>query len=197
MVYERRVGAIDGRKRVILQGLDHISIVTAASTHAVVLSWLGKTMDARIGQTPVNADVRLHLMLVGFLAALLALAPLIALLSRLFRLRLAEPRTLALTAGGDSTPAEPRVNMPRWLGLLALPLALGAGLIGLWAALPTSFWAPDKRIAQPKASPTASPTPMPIRKRPVAKWLAPAPCATMAASNASPPTKRLSAASPP
>lgn len=163
MVYERRVGAIDGRKRVILQGLDHISIVTAASTHAVVLSWLGKTMDARIGQTPVNADVRLHLMLVGFLAALLALAPLIALLSRRFRLR----------------------------------LALGAGLIGLWAALPTSFWAPDKRIAQPKASPTASPTPMPIRKRPVAKWLAPAPCATMAASNASPPTKRLSAASPP
>src|SRR5487761_2145364 len=85
--YQCEVNATDLRKRVILPGLDHISIVTAASTHDVVIQWLGKTVDARIGQTPVNADVRLHWMLVGFLAALLAIAPLIRLLALAFRLR--------------------------------------------------------------------------------------------------------------
>ena len=131
-------GAADGRKRVILQGLDHISIVTAASTHAVVISWLGKTVDARIGRAPVNADVRLHWMLLGFLAALLAIAPLIALLSRLLRLQLAEPQALIVAPGEQRGGAA-----ARWLGLLALPLALGAALASLWAALPTSLWAPD------------------------------------------------------
>jgi pimeloyl-ACP methyl ester carboxylesterase len=153
--YQCATSSTDWRKRVILQGLDHISIVTAASTHAVVLAWLGKTVDARIGQTPVNADVRLHWMLLGFLAALLATAPLIRLLSMLFRLRPPRPRAArALTADAGETEGVGETAgageagaalgaWPRWLGLLALPVSLAVALLALWAALPTSFWAPD------------------------------------------------------
>ncbi len=145
--YQCEVNAYDWRKRVILPGLDHISIVTAASTHDVVLAWLGKTVDPRIGQTPVNADTRLHWMLVGFLAALLAIAPIIKLLSMLFRLQPAEARTTAADVvdtedsedGGDVV----KRGMPRWRGYLALPAAQLVALVALWAALPRSFWASD------------------------------------------------------
>ncbi|HEX9036184.1 MAG TPA: alpha/beta fold hydrolase [Ktedonobacterales bacterium] len=140
-VYQCQAIPGDARKRVVLQGLDHISIVTAASTHAVTLTWLGKTVDPRIGKTPVNADTRLHWMLLGFLAALLAVGPIIALLSRLFRLQLATPPTLSLAQGrsADAATAAP----PRWLGLAALPVALGVALLALRVALPSDFWAPD------------------------------------------------------
>ncbi len=136
--YQCETNAYDWRKRVILPGLDHISIVTAASTHDTVLAWLRQTVDPRIGQTPVNADTRLHWMLVGFLAALLAIAPLIRLLGMAFRLQPAAPRARA----ADATEDEPG-GMPRWMGFLALPGALLVALVALWAALPQSFWAPD------------------------------------------------------
>ncbi len=136
--YQCEINATDWRRRVILPGLDHISIVTASSTHDVVLAWLGKTVDPRIGQTPVIADLRLHWMLIGFLAALLAVAPLIRLLSMLFRIHPAWVRVW---------PAEPvdgrPAGMPRWMGILALPAALLVALVALWAALPRSFWGPD------------------------------------------------------
>jgi pimeloyl-ACP methyl ester carboxylesterase len=137
--YQCQVNAADWRRQVILPGIDHISIVTAASTHDITLAWLGKTVDPRIGQAPVNADTRLHWMLVGFLAALLAVAPIIKLLTIAFRLQPAEARGAGDTGDGEGAPE----TMPRWLGFLALPVALLAALLALWLALPTDFWAPD------------------------------------------------------
>jgi pimeloyl-ACP methyl ester carboxylesterase len=140
--YQCEINAADWRRRVILPGLDHISIVTAASTHDTVLAWLAQTVDPRIGQTPVNADTRLHWMLVGFLAALLAVAPLIKLLSMAFRL---QPATARLRVEDELEAEEageaPR-SLPRWEAYLALPGALLAALGALRLALPDSFWAP-------------------------------------------------------
>ena len=134
------------RKRVILPGLDHISIVTAASTHNIVIQWLGKTVDPRIGQTPVNGDVRLHWMLVGFLAALLAVWPLMKLLALVFRLRpieLAAPGSTATGEAQGEAQSEARPGVSRWAGFGAIAGALALGLLGLRLALPTSFWASD------------------------------------------------------
>jgi pimeloyl-ACP methyl ester carboxylesterase len=140
--YQCQTSATDQRKRVILPGLDHISIVTAASTHNVVIKWLGTTVDARIGQTPVNADVRLHWMLLGFLAALLAVGPLIKLLALAFGVQ--PPHD---TATHDIAPsAERQTNSaPRLLGFAALAGTLTAALLALRMALPSSFWAQDPR----------------------------------------------------
>src|SRR5579859_5785976 len=125
--YQCEINASDWRKRVILPGLDHISIVTATSTHDVVVAWLEKTVDPRIGQAPVIADLRLHWMLIGFLAALLAVAPLIRLLSMLFGIHPAWVRVW---------PAEPvdgrPAGAPRWMGIVALPAALLVALAALW-----------------------------------------------------------------
>ncbi|HEX8997353.1 MAG TPA: alpha/beta fold hydrolase [Ktedonobacterales bacterium] len=146
-LYQCKVSATNQRKRIILPGLDHISIVTAASTHDAVIQWLGATVDPRIGKTPVNADVRLHWMLVGFLAALLAVAPLIKLLALGFRLRPAQGQAIAaISAPGASPASQPSgdpTGLPRLLGFGALAATLGAALLGLRAALPSSFWAPD------------------------------------------------------
>lgn len=155
--YQCEVNAADWRKRVILPGLDHISIVTAASTHDVVIQWLGQTVDSRIGQTPVNADNRLHWMLVGFLAALLAIVPLVKLLSLAFRLRPAPDgpdEAVEATDGVELVAGEPQTELteeqeaptpglPRLLGFGALIGSLALGLVALRLALPSSFWGPD------------------------------------------------------
>lgn len=133
--YQCEVNKNDARKQVILPGLDHISIVTAASTHNTVIQWLGATVDSRIGKTPVNADTRLHWMLLGFLAALLAVAPLVKLLSLALRLRPAQDAIAVEDA--------PAGGLPRLLGFGALAGALAVALVGLHAALPDSFWASD------------------------------------------------------
>lgn len=147
--YQCQTAATDQRERIILPGLDHISIVTAASTHSAVIHWLGATVDHRIGAAPVNADTRLHWMLVGFLAALLAVAPLIKLLALAFRLPQPQASAesdatlaIATTDGLAATPPEAR-GMPRLLGFGAIVGALALGLVALRLALPSSFWAPD------------------------------------------------------
>jgi hypothetical protein len=138
-VYTCQTHTTDQRKRVILPGLDHISIVTAASTHDTVIQWLGATVDRRIGSAPVNADVRLHWMLAGFIAALLAVGPLIQLLALALRLRPAQHReALAAAPAGDSPAVASAL-----LGFGALGGALVAALLALRAYLPSSFWAAD------------------------------------------------------
>jgi pimeloyl-ACP methyl ester carboxylesterase len=139
--YQCQVNATNARKQVILPGLDHISIVTAASTHNTVIQWLGATVDARIGKTPVNADTRLHWMLLGFVAALLAVAPLVRLLSLGLRLRPAQEDDAI--DGANTVEGERPSGLPRLLGFGALAGALTVALLGLHAALPSSFWASD------------------------------------------------------
>jgi len=137
--YQCAVNANDARKEIILPGLDHISIVTAASTHAAVIQWLGATVDPRIGRTPVNADTRLHWMLLGFLAALLAVAPLVRLLALAFRLQPAQDDAPPPTSLEGERPR----GLPRLLGFGALAGSLALALLALHAALPSGFWAPD------------------------------------------------------
>ena len=141
--YQCGASAVTERRRVVLAGLDHISIVTAGSTHAVVLGWLRATVDPRIGTVPVNTDARLHWMLLGFLAAALASLPLLALGAAALRLR---PRV----AGGAGTsprtgPTEEsmRPPVPGWLALLAYGGVLVGALALLKLYLPASFWAPE------------------------------------------------------
>lgn len=141
--YQCALNTPDARRQIILPGLDHISIVTAASTHDAVIQWLGATVDPRIGKAPVNADVRLHWMLLGFVAALLAVAPLVRLLSLALRLRPArDDATLAASDAPVLEGGRPG-GLPRWLGFGALGGALALALLALRAALPSSFWGPD------------------------------------------------------
>jgi pimeloyl-ACP methyl ester carboxylesterase len=127
----------DARERQVLPGLDHISIITAASTHAVVLRWLGATVDPAIGRVPVNTDVRLHWLLLGFLAAALATLPLIALAAA--GLRLTDER--GASALEQDTPGVG--TFPTWRGLAAFTGALVAALVVLRLWLPSDFWAPE------------------------------------------------------
>lgn len=126
------------RRRVVLGGLDHISIVTAGSTHAVVLGWLHTTVDPRIGAVPVNPDARLHWMLLGFLAAALATLPLLALGAAALRLR-----PVAASDADSVLPASARPPVPGWLALLAYGGSLAGALALLKLYLPASFWAPE------------------------------------------------------
>jgi hypothetical protein len=139
------------RQRIILPGLDHISIVTAGATHAAVVAWLGAYVDAHIGTVAANADVRLHWMLLGFLAAALALFPLIAIGSRLLGGR---------AARSDLQPASASVapSPPVWLDLAVLSGALIGGLLALRMLLPQSFWAPTPLhfLAQQVSADTAT-----------------------------------------
>ncbi|MDE3228684.1 MAG: alpha/beta fold hydrolase, partial [Chloroflexota bacterium] len=141
--YQCATSATDARRQIILPGLDHISIVTAASTHAAVIEWLGATVDPRIGHAPVNADTRLHWMLLGFVAALLAVAPLVRLLSLALRLRPARDDATLPSADSASADGERAGGAPGWLGFGALAGALGLALLALRVALPASFWGPD------------------------------------------------------
>jgi dienelactone hydrolase len=135
-------GAQDYRERTVLPGLDHISIVTAASTHARTIAWLHDHVDARIGAVPVDADVRLHWMLLGFLAAILATLPILALGSAALRLAPAGSGRLP-GARAESSDAPPRsTGVPIWRALALLAAALAAALLTLHVVLPASFWDP-------------------------------------------------------
>jgi dienelactone hydrolase len=126
------------RRRVVLPGLDHISIITAGSTHAAALNWLHSTVDPRIGTVPVNPDARLHWMLLGFLAAALATLPLLGLGAVAFKLRPAPAGD-----GAGATAESHRPPVPGWLALLAYGGALAGALALLKVYLPSSFWAPQ------------------------------------------------------
>jgi hypothetical protein len=146
------VAPLAERRRQVLAGLDHISIVTAASTHAATIQWLHETVDARIGATAVHADDRLHWLILAFLSAALALLPLLSLGS--YALRLAPSRVVGAEGGpvqlintqGVPPMAQGSAGV-RWapLGacLGACLAALASALLLLRLYLPADFWAPE------------------------------------------------------
>jgi len=128
----------------VLSGLDHISIVTAASAHAATILWLHETVDARIGATAIHADDRLHWLILAFLSAALALLPLLSLGSYTLRLapaRIADPREAIGTL--DSSMATQTVPRVRWALLGACLAALASAVLLLRLYLPADFWAPE------------------------------------------------------
>lgn len=136
--YQCQMTAYNARERIILPGLDHISIVTAASTHDVVLTWLHDTVSARIGTTTVNADVRLHWMLIGFLAAILALVPFLRLGAIALEIRSGPRHPRAISHHEEEQQGiHPAVVFGLLTGVLLLGLAILRGI------LPTDFWAPE------------------------------------------------------
>jgi pimeloyl-ACP methyl ester carboxylesterase len=120
------------RMRMVLPGLDHIGIVTANSTHSVLLSWLRQTVDPRIGAAPVNADARLHWLLVGVLAGGLALLPLLGLAAT----------ALGLAGGDVRRNRGSAKRFVTWRGWAALIGAQVLGLVVLRLWLPLDFFAP-------------------------------------------------------
>lgn len=120
------------RMRIVLPGLDHVGIVTAASTHAALLSWLRQTVDSHIGATPVDADARLRWLLVGILAAGLALLPLLGLAAS----------ALGLAGGVVRAHRESAGRFATWRAWVALISALVLGLAALRLWLPWDFFAP-------------------------------------------------------
>jgi pimeloyl-ACP methyl ester carboxylesterase len=136
-------GATGHRERIILPGLDHISIVTAQSTHTAILRWLGAQVDTRIGAVPVNANVRLHWMLLGFLAAGLATFPTLALGAA--ALKHARGRSGFASRDGIGPTSGPATDqrLPAWRGLALLAGTLGLALVTLHLLLPADFWAPS------------------------------------------------------
>lgn len=133
-VYSCNVSSPYPRSRIVLPGLDHISIVTAASTHAAVLHWLQKTVDPRIGAVPVNADARLHWFLLGVLSAALAIVPLVSLGA--FAVGKLQP-------AAERLPESETVSRPMWRGIALVAGALAAALLVIRLWLPTNFWAPE------------------------------------------------------
>lgn len=133
-VYSCNTSSPYPRSRIVLPGLDHISIVTAASTHTAVLHWLQKTVDSRIGSAPVNADARLHWFLLGVLAAALAIVPLVSLGAAAAGTLQPAPVTLP-----EANPVRP----PLWQGIALIAGALVAALVVTRIWLPTDFWAPE------------------------------------------------------
>jgi pimeloyl-ACP methyl ester carboxylesterase len=121
--YERRVA--------FLPGLNHISILTASSTQVALLAWLHETANPAISSAYVIADEQLHWMLLGMLAAALAVFPLMSLGGIALRLT-------GLEGEMPGISDRARVNWPRSLGVTAgaLAVACTVGLIGLmWVPL--------------------------------------------------------------
>ncbi|HEX8036698.1 MAG TPA: alpha/beta fold hydrolase [Ktedonobacterales bacterium] len=128
------------RQREVLPGLDHISIITAGSTHTMILQWLGATVDPSITSNRVVGDARIHWMLFGLFGAALGALALIGLGSTWLRLAPAAGEvTAAATAHAEHSPSR-RALWPR-LGVIAGALAIGLAAMRWW--LPTDFWLPE------------------------------------------------------
>lgn len=126
------------RERVVLSGLDHISIITAGSTHATILRWLGAVVDSRIMASSVIGDARIYRLLIGFFAATLAALAVLSLCAGALR----------LSMGGDRAIVSSDARAPTNLDSLRARVALFAGvliaaLIVLRVWLPSDFWAPE------------------------------------------------------
>ncbi|MGZ3679227.1 MAG: alpha/beta hydrolase [Ktedonobacterales bacterium] len=128
------------RQREVMPGLDHISIITAGSTHTTILKWLGTTVDPSITSNHVVGDARIHWMLFGLLGAALGALGLIGLGSTWLRLA---------PAGGEVTPAATEnaehstSGWSLWPRLGVIAGALAVGLVAMRWWLPTDFWLPE------------------------------------------------------
>ncbi len=136
------------RERVVLNGLDHISIITAGSTHATILRWLGTTVDPAINARGVIADARMHWLLLGFLAAAVGALALLSGASTVLGL---SPASVARRSsdgrhgkdGGDGSGPPAEHIWPGWkpLAVIAGSLAITLLVTRLW--LPSDFWASE------------------------------------------------------
>ena len=126
------------RERVVLNGLDHISIITAGSTHATILRWLGTTVDPAISARGVIGDARLHWLLLGFLAAAVGALALVSAASAALGLLPVGTRVIETENESSGERA-----WPLWKRLATIggALTLALFVIRLW--LPTDFWAPE------------------------------------------------------
>ena len=125
------------RERRVLGGLDHISIITAGSTHTTILQWIKATVNSQISTTQVVADSRIHWLLVGALAAVAAALFFLTDLSVLLRL---SPAGVGqdLAADGEIGGKD---SSGFWLRLAAIAGGLLAALTVIHFWLPTDFWA--------------------------------------------------------
>lgn len=82
----------------ILPDLNHVSIVTATQSIAVIVGFLRRAVVPAMPATTVQADDQLHWLIVGALAAVLATIPLVVLLAASLRL----PRATTADAGRDT-----------------------------------------------------------------------------------------------
>lgn len=128
------------RQREVLRGLDHISIITAGSTHTTILNWLGTTVDPTITSNHVVGDARIHWTLFGLLGAALGALGLIGLGSTWLRLAPAAEE-VAVTAAESGERGKGKRSLWRRLGVIAGALAVGLAAMRWW--LPTNFWLPE------------------------------------------------------
>jgi dienelactone hydrolase len=120
-----------GRALLILPGLNHITILTASSTHKQILAWMSAGLDTGVSPNDVTADERFYWLLLGLGAAFLALLPALALASAGLR-QLPVRRT---------EPAEGTIYL-RALAILAVTvvaLIIGMGALHLFVDSPFSF----------------------------------------------------------
>lgn len=104
----------------ILPTLNHISIVTAPQTIAVVLDFLRREVAPAMPNTTVQADTQTHWLIVGVLAAALASAPLLVILTALLR---------APTASAHGALGHPSITIRR--ALAGEGLLIGAAGVGM------------------------------------------------------------------
>ncbi len=144
------VAQTTARRLLVAPGVNHITILTDATTFQAMDAWVGATDD--LPTVPVQSDTRLHWAELGVACAFLALFPLISLLARLLTRRSepAEPalqttahpaHTIQITPGGQAT------RPPLWagVGIVALGVGLTILLLRGWSAAADAFQLPALR----------------------------------------------------
>jgi pimeloyl-ACP methyl ester carboxylesterase len=132
------------RERKVLGGLDHISIITAGSTHSSILQWLKATVDPQIDTTQIVADSRIHWLLFGALAALAASLFLLADMSIMLGMSPSSSSNPGLRQEVDFHQAHSDQVIPGFwprVGVIGAVLLTALVVIHFW--LPADFWAPE------------------------------------------------------
>jgi pimeloyl-ACP methyl ester carboxylesterase len=127
------------RERKVLGGLDHISIITAGSTHTTILQWLQATVNPEISSIQVVGDSRIHWLLVGTLAAVAA--ALFFLMDLALLLQLSPAGSAERPAKGGEEGGHDRPGFWARLAGIAAGLLVALAVIHFW--LSSDFWAPE------------------------------------------------------
>ncbi|HEY7834007.1 MAG TPA: alpha/beta fold hydrolase, partial [Ktedonobacterales bacterium] len=137
-----------GRRLVVVPGANHISIITDPVALGAVNAWVATTdgLPAPAAASADNGPV--NWLLVGVVCALLALFPLLALLTEALGLRAARgaPGTATL---GAAVGGRARRVWPRAVGLATLATAGGTAVLLLWVYL--AYVAAPPALASPLA----------------------------------------------
>lgn len=115
----------------LLPGLNHLTVVTAGATAQATFDWLRRTVDPQLPGSGDLAEARLHWMLLGFAAAVLAGFPLLGLGGAALRLERTRHRAEGAEEAGEGVGARPAVLSGRVaaLGMALLVPALGVGVL--------------------------------------------------------------------